>query len=62
MRVVIVHSGEDGFSVAELPSLPGCINQGKAREEAITNIREAIQDWLMRQGNLAGKFDSAHRR
>jgi predicted RNase H-like HicB family nuclease len=28
--------------VAEVPSLPGCISQGETREEALTNIREAI--------------------
>ncbi|HUS08959.1 MAG TPA: type II toxin-antitoxin system HicB family antitoxin [Pyrinomonadaceae bacterium] len=34
--------GEDGFVVAEVPSLPGCISQGKTREEALDNVREAI--------------------
>jgi predicted RNase H-like HicB family nuclease len=43
LRQVIIYSGEDGFFVAECPSLPGCISQGKTREEAIENIREAIQ-------------------
>jgi len=28
--------------VAEVPSLPGCISQGKSREEALANVREAI--------------------
>jgi predicted RNase H-like HicB family nuclease len=42
MRQVIIYSGEDGYFVAECPSLPGCISQGKTREEAIENIREAI--------------------
>jgi len=32
--------------VAECPSLPGCISQGKTKEEAITNIREAIQEYI----------------
>ena len=32
--------------VAECPSLPGCISQGKTREEAISNIREAIQGYV----------------
>ena len=43
MRQVVIHPGEDGYWVAEVPSLPGCISQGKTREEAIENIREAIQ-------------------
>ncbi len=34
---------EDGVWVVECPSIPGCISQGKTREEAIENIREAIQ-------------------
>ncbi|OGO35427.1 MAG: hypothetical protein A2W35_18555 [Chloroflexi bacterium RBG_16_57_11] len=42
MRQVIIYPGEDGYFVAECPSLPGCISQGKTREEAIENIREAI--------------------
>ena len=42
MRQVLMYPGEDGFWVAECPSLPGCISQGETREEAVTNIREAI--------------------
>mgnify|MGYP001277089193 FL=1 len=42
MRQVLIYPGEDGFWVAECPSLPGCISQGETREEAIVNIREAI--------------------
>jgi predicted RNase H-like HicB family nuclease len=33
---------EDGVFVAECPSIPGCISQGATREEAFSNIREAI--------------------
>lgn len=46
MRQVIIYPGEDGYWVAECPSLPGCISQGKTREEAVTNIREAIQGYI----------------
>jgi len=46
MRQVIIYSGEDGYWVAECPSLPGCVSQGKTREEAITNIKEAIQGYI----------------
>jgi len=42
MRQIIIYPGEDGFWVAECPSLPGCISQGKTKEEAIQNIKEAI--------------------
>ena len=46
MRQVIIYPGEDGYFVTECPSLPGCISQGKTREEAIENIREAIQLYI----------------
>jgi len=46
MRQVVIYPGEDGYWVAECPSLPGCISQGKTREEAITNIREAITGYI----------------
>ena len=37
-----MYPGEDGYVVAEVPSLPGCISQGKTRDEAVANVREAI--------------------
>jgi len=46
MRQVIIYPGEDGYYVAECPTLPGCISQGKTREEAIRNIREAIEGYI----------------
>ncbi len=42
LRQVVLTPGEDGWFVAEVPSLPGCISQGRTRAEAIANIREAI--------------------
>lgn len=45
-QVILYPDQEDGGWVAEVPSLPGCISQGETREEAITNIRDAIQTWL----------------
>ena len=33
---------EDGVWIAECPSIPGCVSQGQTRQEALTNIREAI--------------------
>lgn len=36
---------EEGFAVS-CPALPGCHSQGATREEALANIREAIQLWL----------------
>jgi predicted RNase H-like HicB family nuclease len=46
MRQVILFPGEDGYWVAEVPSLPGCISQGKTRVEALTNIKEAIDGYI----------------
>jgi predicted RNase H-like HicB family nuclease len=43
---VVLERDEDGFYVAEVPAMPGCLSQGRTREEAITNIREAIVGWL----------------
>lgn len=46
MRQVVLHPGEDGYWVAECPSLPGCISQGETKEAAIDNIREAIKEYV----------------
>ena len=46
MRQVIVYPGEDGYWIAEVPSLPGCISQGGTKEEAIANIQEAIKGYI----------------
>ena len=43
---VIIEEDESGYFVAEVPALPGCLSQGKTYEEAITNIKEAIEGWL----------------
>ena len=43
MRQVIIYPGEDGYWIAQCPSLPPCISQGKTKEEAIANIQEAIE-------------------
>ncbi len=42
MRQTLIYRGEDGYWIAECPTLPGCISQGQTRQEAIENIREAI--------------------
>ena len=43
---VTIEPDEDGVFVAQCPSLPGCVSQGKTRDEAMTNIRDAIQGYL----------------
>ena len=42
MRQVVIYPGEDGYWVAECPSLPGCVSQGESRQDAIVNIKDAI--------------------
>jgi predicted RNase H-like HicB family nuclease len=37
-----VYTDEDGYWIAECPSLPGCVSQGETKEEALANIKEAI--------------------
>jgi len=46
VRQVIIYRGEDGYWVAECPSLPGCLSQGKTKEDAVANIREAIRGYI----------------
>ena len=46
MRQLVIYPGESGYWVAECPSLPGCITQGKTKEEAVANIREAIEAYI----------------
>lgn len=43
---VLLQPDEDGQFVAEVPALPGCISQGKSREEALRNVKEAITLYL----------------
>ena len=43
---ILIEKGEDGYFVASIPSLKGCWSQGKRREEALENIREAIELYL----------------
>jgi predicted RNase H-like HicB family nuclease len=39
---IVIEPGEDGYIVAHVPALKSCWSQGKTREEALQNIREAI--------------------
>ena len=40
---VTIDRDEDGVWITECPSIPGCISQGNTKQEAITNIKEAIE-------------------
>lgn len=42
---VVLHPSEEGFAVS-CPGLPGCWSQGATEEEALANIRDAIEDYL----------------
>lgn len=41
-RKVVLYRGEDGYIIAEVPSLQGVISQGETREDALKNIKEAV--------------------
>lgn len=43
---VVIEKDEAGYYVAEVPALPGCFSQGKNYDEAIANIKEAIEGWI----------------
>ena len=49
MRQVVVYPGEDSYWVAECPSLLGCVSQGRTKHEAIANIKEAIEGYILRR-------------
>ena len=43
---IILEEAEEGGYVVYVPSLPGCVSQGETKEEALENIREAIEVYL----------------
>jgi predicted RNase H-like HicB family nuclease len=46
MRQVLLYRDEDGYWIAESPSLKGCISQGETKEIALINIKEAINGYI----------------
>ncbi len=46
MRQVILYKDEDDYWIVECPSLKGCVSQGKTKEEALSNIKEAITGYI----------------
>ena len=43
---ILIEQDEDSIFVAECPTLPGCITQGRTRQEALINIQDAIKGYL----------------
>lgn len=43
---ILIEPDEDGVFVAECPTLPGCVSQGRTRDEALANIRDAIEGYI----------------
>jgi predicted RNase H-like HicB family nuclease len=50
---VSLEEAEDGWIVAEVPALPGCVSQGKDEKEALENVKEAITAWLWAEDQKA---------
>ena len=63
-RVVLEPSNEGGYTIYA-PSLPGCISEGDTKEEALSNIREAIElyldpvedDWILEEQSLVQEIE-----
>ena len=43
---VIIEKGQESGFVAQVPALKGCVSQGATRDEAIVNVKEAIEAYL----------------
>jgi predicted RNase H-like HicB family nuclease len=48
---VLIHSAEEGGFWAEVPALPGCVSQGETMDDLRSNVREAIEGWLMAEND-----------
>lgn len=46
-KVVLTKDSETGWFVAEVPSLPGCVSQGKSKEDTLENIKDAIKGYVV---------------
>jgi predicted RNase H-like HicB family nuclease len=52
---VSLEEAEDGWIVAEVPALPGCVSQGRDEKEALDNVKEAITAWFWAEDQKATK-------
>lgn len=57
---IVIEKDETGYFVAEVPALPGCVSQGRTREDALKNIREAIEGWIEVMNDKAKKSGTPH--
>lgn len=58
---VSLEEAEDGWVVAEVPALPGCVSQGRDEKEALDNVKEAITAWLWAEDQKAMKSIASDR-
>lgn len=58
LKVVLRHDEKDGGYVVSCPALPGCHSQGETKEEALANIREAIEGYLVTRNTRLGTLES----
>jgi predicted RNase H-like HicB family nuclease len=48
MRIkIVIYEAEEGGYWAEVPAMPGCMTQGRTREELVANLREAVEGYLL---------------
>jgi len=59
LTIVLEPQEEGGFTVY-VPSLPGCISQGETKEQAIKNIKEAIELYLEADVNELVEYEGEH--
>ena len=45
-EIIIYWSNDDNIFVAEVPELPGCMAHGKTQDEALANVKDAVQLWI----------------
>jgi predicted RNase H-like HicB family nuclease len=56
--LVTIEQDEDGFIVVSCPALPGCHSQGRTKDEAIANIKEAIRGYIASMRKHGGPIPS----
>lgn len=57
---IVLEPQEEGGYTVYVPSLPGCISQGETKEQAIKNIKEAIELYLEADVNELVEYEGEH--